>query len=48
MNSQNTISDVREKNTSFVTPNDIINNLSLDKKLLLIFGYRWHTRTLSN
>ncbi|PTV45392.1 trehalose-phosphatase [Acinetobacter pittii] len=30
MNSQSTISDGREKNTSFVTPNDIINNLSLD------------------
>ncbi|WP_335950622.1 trehalose-phosphatase [Acinetobacter pittii] len=35
MNSQNTISDVREKNTSFVTPNDIINNLSLDKNYCL-------------
>ncbi len=35
MNSQNTISDGREKNTSFVTPNDIINNLSLDKNYCL-------------
>lgn len=35
MNSQSTISDGREKNTSFVTPNDIINNLSLDKNYCL-------------
>ncbi len=35
MNSPNTISDGREKNTSFVTPNDIINNLSLDKNYCL-------------
>lgn len=35
MNSQNTISDGREKNTSFVTPNDIINNLSSDKNYCL-------------
>lgn len=35
MNSQNTISDGREKNTSFVTPNDIINNLSFDKNYCL-------------
>lgn len=31
MNSQSTISDRREKNTYFVTPDDIINTLSLDK-----------------
>lgn len=37
MNSQSTISD-GEKNTSFVTPNDIINNLSLDK-ITACFGY---------
>lgn len=35
MNSQSTISDGREKNTSFVTPNDIINNLSVDKNYCL-------------
>ncbi len=35
MNSQSTISDGREKNTSFFTPNDIINNLSLDKNYCL-------------
>jgi len=35
MNSQSIISDGREKNTSFVTPNDIINNLSLDKNYCL-------------
>ncbi|MEO4184301.1 trehalose-phosphatase [Acinetobacter pittii] len=35
MKSQSTISDGREKNTSFVTPNDIINNLSLDKNYCL-------------
>ncbi|MCU4564797.1 trehalose-phosphatase [Acinetobacter sp. WU_MDCI_Abxc222] len=35
MNNQNTISDGREKNTSFVTPNDIINNLSFDKNYCL-------------
>lgn len=35
MNSQSTIFDGREKNTSFVTPNDIINNLSLDKNYCL-------------
>lgn len=35
MNSQSTISVGREKNTSFVTPNDIINNLSLDKNYCL-------------
>ncbi|WP_155859226.1 MULTISPECIES: trehalose-phosphatase [Acinetobacter calcoaceticus/baumannii complex] len=35
MNSQSTISDGREKNTYFVTPNHIINNLSLDKNYCL-------------
>ncbi|MFY5899474.1 trehalose-phosphatase [Acinetobacter pittii] len=35
MNSQNTICDGREKNTSFVTPDDITNNLSLDKNYCL-------------
>lgn len=35
MHSQSTISDGREKNTSFVTLNDIINNLSLDKNYCL-------------
>ncbi|MBN6493866.1 trehalose-phosphatase [Acinetobacter pittii] len=35
MNSQNTISDGREKSTYFVTPNHIINTLSLDKNYCL-------------
>jgi len=35
MNSQSTISDRREKNTSFVTPNDIINTLPIDKNYCL-------------
>ncbi|USP39792.1 trehalose-phosphatase [Acinetobacter sp. XS-4] len=35
MNSQSTISDGREKNTYFVTPDDIIKNLSLDKNYCL-------------
>jgi len=35
MNSQNTISDGREKSTYFVTPNHIISTLSLDKNYCL-------------
>ncbi|WP_373883392.1 trehalose-phosphatase [Acinetobacter pittii] len=35
MNSQSTISDRREENTYFVTSNDIINTLSLDKNYCL-------------
>lgn len=35
MNSQSTISNRREKNTYFVTSNDIINTLSLDKNYCL-------------
>ena len=35
MNSQSTISNRREENTYFVTSNDIINTLSLDKNYCL-------------
>lgn len=35
MNGQSTISDGREKNTYFVTPDDIIKTLSLDRNYCL-------------